>query len=59
MAFGNNCPANRKLYHGVKNCFNEDLGNTNGHDQWITFSRDVTRIRTQMNSPQWLYKFPA
>ena len=34
-----------------RNYFKEDLVNTNGNDQWVTFSGDVTRIRTQMSCP--------
>lgn len=42
-----------------KNAFNEDLVNENGNDQLVTFSGDVTRIRTQMSSAEWLDSFPA
>ncbi len=42
-----------------KNGFKEDLVNSNGNDQLVTFSGDVTRIRTQMSSPEWLDNFPA
>jgi hypothetical protein len=42
-----------------KNAFKEDLVNENDNDQLVTFSGDVTRIRTQMSSPEWLDKFPA
>jgi len=42
-----------------KNAFKEDLVNVNDNDQLVTFSGDVTRIRTQMSSSEWLDKFPA
>ena len=42
-----------------KNAFKEDLVNSNDNDQLVTFSGDVTRIRTQMSSSEWLDKFPA
>jgi uncharacterized protein len=42
-----------------KNCFKEDLVNQHGNDQLVTFSGDVTRIRTQMGSSEWLDNFPA
>ena len=42
-----------------KNAFKEDLVNENDNDQLVTFSGDVTRIRTQMSSPDWLDNFPA
>ena len=42
-----------------KNAFKEDLVNNNDNDQLVTFSGDVTRIRTQMSSSEWLDKFPA
>lgn len=40
-----------------KNDFMEDLVNENGNDQLVTFSGDVTRIRTQMKDPDWLDNF--
>ena len=42
-----------------KNSFKEDLVNSHGNDQLVTFSGDVTRIRTQMSDPDWLDKFPG
>jgi patatin-like phospholipase/acyl hydrolase len=42
-----------------KNAFKEDLVNENENDQLVTFSGDITRIRTQMSSAKWLDDFPA
>jgi len=42
-----------------KNFFREDLVNQSGNDQLVTFSGDVTRIKTQMSSPDWLDTFPG
>jgi patatin-like phospholipase/acyl hydrolase len=41
------------------NWFREDLINANDNDQLVTFSGDVTRIRTQMSSPEWLDNYKA
>ena len=41
------------------NWFREDLINANGNDQLVTFSGDVTRIKTQMSSPEWLDNYKA
>ena len=42
-----------------KNWFKEDLVNSNGNDQLVTFSGDITRIQEQMSDPNWLDKFQA
>jgi len=42
-----------------KNGFKEDLVNTHGNDQLVTFSGDIKRILTQMSDPDWLDNYQA